>query len=114
MAKDDYHVLAYRILAYLYACLKDGTKPDLNYLSYDSKVFNIAESYWEYIITHLYEDGLVEGIYLIPMSGRSNPGIKYDTNFMITPKGIEFLQNNSSMNRAKEFLKTIKEVVPGL
>ena len=28
MAKDDYHVIAYKILAYLYTCLKEGRNPE--------------------------------------------------------------------------------------
>ena len=29
MAKDDYFVVMYKILAYLYQCLKDGVKPNI-------------------------------------------------------------------------------------
>ena len=29
MAANDYHVIVYQILAYLYACLKDGVDVDL-------------------------------------------------------------------------------------
>ena len=29
MAANDYHVIVYQILAYLYACLKDGVDIDL-------------------------------------------------------------------------------------
>lgn len=31
MTKDDYFVLVYRILAYLYYCVKEGFKPDMTY-----------------------------------------------------------------------------------
>lgn len=114
MAKDDYYVLAYRILAYLYACLKDGEKPDLDYIGPASPVLNVSRNYWEYIIRHLYQDGYLEGIALIPVIGIANLGIKMLPSVMITPKGIEFLQENSTMNKAKEFLKTLKETIPGL
>lgn len=114
MAKDDYYVIAYRILVYLYACLKEGSPPDFDYLKPDSNDFQVTPSYWEYIIRHLYLEGYLEGVKLIPITGRENPGIKVESNFMITPKGIDFLQNNSAMSKAKEFLKTLKESIPGL
>ncbi|MCC8192152.1 MAG: YjcQ family protein [Ruminococcus sp.] len=41
------------------------------------------------------------------------PSVKLD-NIAITPSGIEFLQNNSTMAKAKNFLKTLKEIIPGL
>lgn len=45
MAKDDYFVLAYRVLAYLYECLKAGERPDMKYLSFGNRHFPIGESY---------------------------------------------------------------------
>ena len=47
MAKDDYFVIVYQILKYLYDCLKQGIKPDKEKLSYE--FLNIPPSYWEYI-----------------------------------------------------------------
>jgi hypothetical protein len=49
MAKDDYHVIACTILAYLYACLKAGELPNLEYLRSDTALFPVNESYWSYI-----------------------------------------------------------------
>lgn len=31
MAKNDYFVIAYRILTYLYECFKSGEKPDTGF-----------------------------------------------------------------------------------
>ena len=114
MAKDDYFVIAYRILAYLYECLKVGEQPDTGYIQAQSEVLDISQNYWEYIMRHLYEDGCIEGVLLIPVIGRDAPAVKVSRSVMITPKGIDFLQNNSAMGRAKEFLKTLKETIPGL
>lgn len=113
MAKNDYHVLVYRILAYLYICLKDGTEPDLTYISHDSEAININQNYWEYIMRHLYKDGYIEGVSLGNVVGRKTPMIKFN-DLAITPLGIEYLQENSAMARAKKFLKELKEYVPGL
>lgn len=48
MAKDEYAVLVCRILSYLYSCLKNGAKPDLEYLTFDTKAFPMGIIY----ITH--------------------------------------------------------------
>lgn len=114
MTKDDYYVIAYRILAYLYACLKAGEQVDISYIAAQSAAINISQNYWEYIIRHLYEDGYIEGITLMPVTGRETKAVKVGQNVMITPNGIDFLQNNSAMSKAKEFLKTLKETIPGL
>lgn len=60
MARNDCFVIAYRILAYLYACLKEG-----------------------------------------------KPVVRIERRIMITPKGIEYLQENSAMEKAKRFLKEL-------
>lgn len=39
MAKDDYFVLAYKILAYLYECIKGKKKLDFSYLQPMTKDF---------------------------------------------------------------------------
>ena len=93
MAKDDYHVIAYRILAYLYECLKEGNYPDIKYISHDSEAVNINLNYWEYIIRHLYADGYIEGVFLGNVVGRKTPMIKFE-DLAITPLGIEYLQDN--------------------
>lgn len=112
MAKNDYFVLAYRILIYLYACLKDGGTPDISVIS--AEELKINDIYWEYVMRHLYTDGFIEGVTLVPMIGRKTPAIKISESIMITPEGIDFLQSNSAMSKAKEFLKTLKEIIPGM
>ncbi len=109
MAKDDYYIIAYRLMAYLYSCLKAGEKQNIDYIYSLSDV----PTYFDYILVNLYNDGYLEGIVKIPLLG-SDYGVRVMPDVMITPKGIEFLQTNSAMSKAKDFLKTVKEVIPGL
>lgn len=44
MAKNDYHVIVYRILLYLYTCLKGE-----------------GERYWHYILCSLLDYGFISG-----------------------------------------------------
>lgn len=113
MAKDDYFVIAYRILAYLYACLKAGEPVDIKYLKCGTEDFPVNSTYWEYILRHLYDDGYIEGVSLVSITGRQTKGIKFTSAVSITPAGIEYLHENSTIQKAKAFLKDIKEIVPG-
>ncbi len=110
MAKNDFFVIAYRILAYLYECMKQGVFPDLNDVSYER--LGIPERYWIDVIRNLYDDGYITGIIIRDSVG----GMTWvaPDNPRITISGIEFLQENTSMSKAKAFLKELKEIIPGL
>lgn len=114
LAKNDYFVIAYRILAYLYACLKSGEQVSLEYLTYNTDDFPIGKDYWHYIFRHLYEDGYIEGVSLFPILGSDFKGVKLSPWARITPKGIEYFQDNSTFQKAKSFLKELKEFIPGM
>lgn len=60
----------------------------------------------------LSNEGYVTGVTIVPRMGAA-PGIKL-VNLKITQRGIEYLEDNSKMAKAKELLKTIKETIPGL
>ena len=53
MAKDDYHVIVYQILSYLYQRLKKGEPVDVSMLAPDSPLFKVNKRYWAYIIYNL-------------------------------------------------------------
>ena len=45
MAQNDYFVIVYRILKYLYDCLKKGEKPEVEYLA--ASIYNINKKVLE-------------------------------------------------------------------
>ena len=104
MAKDDYFVLVYKLLTILYTTLKNGK------VVTDSELKELSEglplNYWEYILKSLSEDGYITGVK--PISSLSGNSIQITT-LQITPKGIEYLQDNSKMKKAKEVLKNIPQ-----
>lgn len=112
MAKDDYHVIVYQILAYLYQCLKKGVAVEAKNLENNCKYFQINRSYWMYILYHMQESGLVEGLAFIDLDGTDIPLPTCLEDCRITPQGIEYLCDNSFMEKARQFLKDIKEIVP--
>lgn len=110
MAKNDYFAVAYRILAYLYACLKEGAKPDYCVLS--PQEIGINESYWTFVMTELHDHGYIRGSGFTPILGGKLP-VRIDS-LCITQEGIEFMQENSAMSKARDFLKSLKEIIPGI
>lgn len=114
MAKDDYHVIVYQILSYLYQQLKAGLPADEEMLSAEA-LFGINEKYRAYILRNLLNDGYISGITIKEMKYINN---QKDLRFMnmnqceITPKGIEYLTDNSFLNKAKEFFKDVKNMTP--
>lgn len=112
MAKDDYHVIVYQILAYLYQCLKNGKEVEVRNLQCNSKYFQINENYWRYIIYNMQEQGLIADIVFTHIDGVEYPHPSSMKGCKITPLGIEYLCDNSFMEKAKQFLKDIKEITP--
>lgn len=112
MAKDDYFVIVYQILAYLYQRLKKGENVDPVMLSHESPLFNVNKRYWAYIIYHMSETKLIDGVSFINLDGMGNPLPVEWSGCQITPEGIAYLCDNTFMEKAKAFLKDVKEIVP--
>ena len=119
MAKDDFHVIVYQILAYLYQCLKRGEAVNPELLGVGSDYFkvngqNLNERYWRYIIFNLQMMGLIEGIHFADID---NLGYLYPFHLdaaMITPEGIEYLTDDVFLQKAKMLkngAKTIAQFV---
>lgn len=112
MAKDDYYVIVYQILSYLYQKLKKGEPVDTNALKNDGALFNISKSYWAYILYHMYSSGLVENITFVELDGMDYPCPCNYSKCRITPLGIGYLCDNTLIEKAKRFLKDVKEIAP--
>ncbi|MGN0472219.1 MAG: YjcQ family protein [Lachnospiraceae bacterium] len=106
MSKDDYHVIAYKILSYLYGCIKGKKTFSIDYFQCGTKTFPVEEEYWNYIIETLCEEGYITGVVLVAIIGQAAKGVKITSDIRITPKGIEYLQDNSMMKKAADFVKS--------
>ena len=110
MAKDDYFVVVYRILTYLYACFKAGERPDTD--MFGPEALGISNGYWVNVMESIFNEEYIIGVtFRTPIGGMR--GIKI-FDLRITQKGIEFLQENSLLAKARDFLKTMKETIPGI
>lgn len=111
MAKDDYHVIIYQILSYLYQQLKKGQDIDVSLIKHDSKYLQINRKYWKYIIINLLSEGFIRGV-VVDEDIEGNLEIYNLDQCEITPKGIEYLTDNSTIEKAKKFMKDLKDIVP--
>ncbi len=117
MAKDDFHVLVYQILAYLYQCLKSGEAVNPKQISIESDFFKfnsqeINPRYWAYIIHNLCRLELIDGVVFAKIDSLPYPHPINLDNCMITPAGIEYLTDNAFVAKAKDFLKDVKAIAP--
>lgn len=104
MAANDYHVIVYQILAYLYAQLKKGEAIDSEYLRYDGRMFSIPHSYWLYIMTSLSNDGYVSGI---RVTEETVIGLE---KCMITPRGIDYICDDYALEKARDYIRGRKDI----
>lgn len=109
MAKDDYFVLVYKLLRYLYRCLKGGIPASWEVVAPNSKDFPIGQEYFAYLLSHLLEDGYIEGIEESKRIGGPLQ-FKETTGLTITPKGIAYLEENDTMKRVGKFLGVAGEI----
>ena len=111
MAKDDYYVIVYQILSYLYRSLKEGTEVDPKMLTFDGCLFKINERYWLYIMKNLINDGYIDGCQVV-IAWKKGITISGIEDVMITPKGIDYLCGNKTIKRAYEFAKDNLQILP--
>lgn len=105
MAANDYYVIVYRVLAYLYNQLKAGEEVGKNSvpngLAFRSHIGAIS---WRHLVT--------KGWFVMPHLKRI-----WKDGISISPAGISFLHENSTISKVKNAFKGIIDIVgniPGL
>ena len=108
MPRDDYFRLVFKVLSELYTALKAGEGVDVTRIS--ASALKIPRGYWAEIMANLLSDGYTK-VYVVReyITGSAVDGIE---GIKITPKGIEYLKENSMMRKVLTYLKEIGEIVP--
>lgn len=110
MAKDDMHVIIYKLLAYLYDCMKSGKEPERAMFDRDSAIFcGVPDKYRCAIVYQMSQRGYVTG-FKVDYSDDRRDVIVIDPE--ITLDGVEYMFENSMMNRALSYLREIKSSLP--
>ena len=101
MAKDDMHVVIYKILTYLYQCLKEGVEPNVRQAQ---KLCGINAVYWNAVVDDCIDNGYIK----VPVKTLFGNGYE---KLRITSAGVEYLDDAKPMNKVKQVLGEAFEVV---
>lgn len=114
MAKDDYDVIAYRILTYLYACMKRK-------ILFDEATFRAAvrknvdsEEYFTTVLKLMTDEGLIEGLVIIRAWGDTYILASDIRDMRITASGIHYIKDNSMMRKIGETLRESADIISEL
>ena len=102
MASDDFEVVAFKILSYLYRCMKGGKKVDIAALR---QLVGCNEAYFGAVARGLQSKGYVEGFVFDGFSGVviDSPNLAAMSDPMITMDGAIYVSENSRMRKAADF-----------
>lgn len=100
MAKDDFDFIAFKILAYYYACLKN--KIIFNDLAMRETVRadNVDDDYFSKVLRSLALEGYIEGLVFTNAWGNEYILSNNLVDGCITHAGVQYLRDNSVMKRA--------------
>lgn len=103
MAKDDYFVIVCKALLYFYGCLKREVCFS-NVYFVDMVKKDIEEQYFLDVLRMMSDEGYIEGYRYAKDFGRDVIMLSKYEAIRITQKGIEYLQENYMMKKAKKLL----------
>lgn len=106
MSRDDMFVVMYRILKYLYSCMKKGIPADADLV----ELSGVNEPYYYSIMNEMIDHRLVKGFRRL---NTKDMKVIVADEPSITMEGVEFLQENSMMKKAERYLADIKSAIPG-
>ncbi len=105
MAKDDYNVVVFKILTYLYACLKKKALFEDNVFRQIIDKQQVADEYLADILHIMTEEGLIVGLVFTKAWGHTYILANDYHDMEITASGIEYMHENSAMEKVKHILK---------
>lgn len=109
MARDDYDVIVFKILTYLYHNLKDGYIDD-TYLYPLTNDFPIKEEYFLSILEDLEDKKFIKNLRLVKAWG--GEVISYDlSQLKITGDGVAYLRDNSKMRKVINAVKEARAIM---
>ena len=111
MAKDDYNYLVFKILTYLYACLR--RRCCIESAAFLKKIITpeVQEDYLVDVLRFMAREGLIEGLAFVKVWGNDYVLANNYADMCITPQGIRYLLDNDTMQQVK---KAILEGAPGI
>lgn len=100
MAKDDMHLIIYKILMYLYECNKNGKVPTFSDMFTAIELPTIPKSYLAQILLELVDGGYIDGCSVTVT--KEGTMISLSDMARVTMAGADYLYENSSMRKASK------------
>ncbi len=100
--------LIYRILKYLQLSL-DIDEPDFSPISADA--LGMTQAKWSRIMKMLANDGFICGLCIVDVNNAPYPFVQITKSTSLTLKGMEYLEENSLMQKAAKIAKGVVEVI---
>ena len=107
---DNFKVI-YRILKYLESAM-DYVETDKEAISHHR--LNISYERWEQLMIMLQANGFIEGLVYTQTLNDDKPHLTEPIKPRITLRGLEYISENTMMQKAARLLKGIKDVTPGM
>ncbi len=85
---------------------------DIDIRLISATALKISENRWEQLLIMLYQNGYIEGLTVTKAMNETKYHIVEPIKPVITLKGLEYLEENSMMNKAKATIKDIKDMTP--
>lgn len=102
MAADDFDVVVYKVLSYLYQCIREGVAPSPEKAQEFAKINPV---YWRAVVSDLVDRKLI-GATVLRTTGETR---YYD--LRITSAGVDFLSESPKMRKSKDFLGSALDAV---
>lgn len=114
MAKDDYDVIAYRVLVYYYACMK--RKIVFDKATFEAAVLKNVESdeYFANVLRMMQNEGLIQGVVVIRAWGPTYILASDLCDVEVTADGIHYLRENGTMHKVGALLKDAADIISDL
>ncbi len=105
LKQDDYDVIVYQMLRYLYAQFKRGRKLiEMAEICSNLKTKKIERSYFDNIVETAYNEGLITGPLEEHYFIDEEEPVYELTSAKITPDGIHYLESSPAMKSVEKFL----------
>ena len=87
-------------------------KEDFDYEMISAKAVKMDVDQWEQLMITLQDEGLIKGLIYTQGTSQKFPHIVEPIHPRVTFKGMEFLESNGTMAKAKEALDLLGEFIP--
>ena len=114
MAKDDYEVIVYRMLVYLYAVLKREIAFDAVTFAESVRKDVKSNAYFDKVLEMMQEEGLIRGLVFAQAWGGDVILASGIRDAEITPAGIRRLKEDARMKIVGRALAEAKDIIATL